>query len=337
MIMRRFTPALLLLLFGLTTLVSAEPNMIQLKGEAGPGKGKHIVLISGDEEYRSEEALPMLAHILSRHHGFDCTVLFSINPEDGTIDPTNQTNIPGFEHLKSADLCILFTRFREIPDDQMKHFVEYLESGKPIIGIRTATHAFHYSRDTDSPYANYGWQSKDWKGGFGQQVLGETWINHHGRHKKESTRGVIVPEQADHPILRGVDDIWGPTDVYGVVNLTDDAKVLMRGQVLEGMKPDDQPVAGEKNAPMMPLVWLKPYQVEGGQWGRAFTTTFGSAIDFQSEDGRRLIVNAAFFLLGLEDAIKSDLNVETVGEYDPSFYGFGEYRKGKKPSDYLVD
>src|SRR2546423_3964388 len=89
------------------------------EGTEGPGKGKHIVLVSGDEEYRSEEALPQLAKILAKHHGFKCTVLFAINPDDGTIDPKNTHNIPGLEALDHADLMVIFTRFRDLPDEQM--------------------------------------------------------------------------------------------------------------------------------------------------------------------------------------------------------------------------
>lgn len=337
--MKRTTawPAFLFVLLLPISLIQADELVLKLQGGEGPGKGTHIVLIGGDEEYRSEEALPMLAQLLARHHGFQCTVLFSINPEDGTIDPTNQTNIPGLEALDAADLCILFTRFRELPDQDMRHFVNYLKAGKPIIGIRTSTHAFSYSRDKDSPFAQYSWNSKEWPGGFGQQVLGETWVNHHGHHGKESTRGIVEKNQKNHPILRGVNDVWGPTDVYGVTHLPDSATVLMRGQVLEGMNPDDKPLTSAKNDPMMPLVWLKPYQIEGGKQGTAFCSTFGSAVDFQSEDGRRLIVNAAYYLLGMEEKIDADLNVGIVGEYRPTFFGFGKFQKGKKPSDYKLD
>src|SRR5437867_801080 len=155
-------------------------NWVDYEGKEGPGKGKHIVFITGDEEYRSEEGMPMLAKILAVHHGFNCTVLFPINPADGTIDPNNSTNITGLEKLKNADLCVIFTRFRELPDDQMKYFVDFLNSGKALIGIRTATHAFQYSRNKQSPYAKYDWRSKEWPGGFGQQVLGDTWVTHHG-------------------------------------------------------------------------------------------------------------------------------------------------------------
>src|SRR5437660_5573380 len=124
--------AVLLLLS--TSAQAAEPWLV-LEGGEGPGKGKHVVLVSGDEEYRSEEALPQLGKILAKHHGFKCTVLFAIDPKDGTINPNIKNNIPGLEALKTADLMIIATRMRDLPDEQMKHVVEYVNSGKPIIGM----------------------------------------------------------------------------------------------------------------------------------------------------------------------------------------------------------
>jgi len=84
--------------------IAADPWVVY-QGGNGPGKGKHVVLISGDEEYRSEEFLPQLGKILAKHHGFTCTVLFAVNPADGSIDPNNQNNIPGLAALKNADLA----------------------------------------------------------------------------------------------------------------------------------------------------------------------------------------------------------------------------------------
>ena len=138
------------------------------------------MFVSGDDDYRSEEALPQLGKILARHHGCKCTVLFAIDLKNGTINPSQTNNIPGLEALQSADLMILFTRFRNLPDEQMQYIDKYLVSGKPIIGLRTATHAF--SNGKSKLFAKYDWQSKDWPGGFGRQVLGETWISHHGAH-----------------------------------------------------------------------------------------------------------------------------------------------------------
>jgi hypothetical protein len=311
---------------------AADPWVVYEGGD-GPGKGKHVVLISGDEEYRSEEALPQLAKILARHHGFKCTVLFAIDPKDGTINPNVNDNIPGLEALKTADLMVLFTRFRNLPDEQMKYVVEYVESGKPIIGMRTATHAFNLK---GGKYARYSWQNKDWPGGFGKQVLGETWVSHHGQHGKQSTRGVLAPGAADRPVLRGIPDgdIWGPTDVYGVhLPLPGDSKPLVLGQVLAGMKPTDAPVAGDKNDPMMPVAWTKTYTGKAGKAARVFATTMGASQDLESEGLRRLLVNACYWAVGLEDKVPAKSDVDIVGEYKPLPFGFGKFQKGVKPAD----
>ena len=303
------------------------------EGNDGPGKGKHIVLISGDEEYRSEEALPMLGKVLASHHGFKCTVLFAINPDTGEIDPEDQTNIPGLHHLESADMMILFTRFRELPDEQMKYIIDYTNAGKPVMGLRTATHAFNYSRNQDSPYAKYSFNSQDFDGGYGRQVLGETWINHHGHHGKESARGVIDDSNKDHPILKGVTDVWGPSDVYGIKELTGDSQVLVHGQVLVGMEPTDAPKA---DTITMPMAWIKTYNGDTGNTCRVFNTTMGASVDLESEGLRRLLVNGCYWCMGIEDAIPDESVVDYVGDYSPTFFGFGTYQKGLKPSDHAL-
>lgn len=301
-------------------------------GKSGSGFGREIVLISGDEEYRSEEALPMLGGILARHHGFKCTVLFAIDPETGMIDPEHQTNIPGLHHLETADLMVLFTRFRELPDEAMKHIVDHTESGKPVIGLRTATHAFNYQRTPKSCYAKYSFGSREFEGGYGRQVLGETWVNHHGRHGKESTRGVINGRMSGHPILRGVDNIWGPTDVYGITELKGAAEPLVLGQVLTGMDPADEP---KPDTPTMPVAWIKNYTGEWGKTSRVFCTTMGASVDFLNADLRRLFVNACYWCLGMENQIPPKSRVDYAGSYDPTFFGYGDHRRNLRPADFL--
>lgn len=321
-----------------TVSFAADDPWVVYPGQDGPGKGKHVVLISGDEEYRSEEMLPQLGKILAVHHGFRASVLFAVDPQTGTIDPNRSDNIPGLEALDSADLMILFTRFRKLPDEQMKHVVDYVASGRPIIGLRTATHAF--DMPDSSTYGRYGWKSKLWDGGFGRQVLGETWISHHGGHGKQSTRGVIAPGQQSHPILRGIKDgdIWGPTDVYGVrLPLPGDSQPLVLGQVLEGMQPTDKAVEGSKNEPMMPIAWTKTYEAGEGRRGRVFTSTIASSQDFASEGLRRLLVNASYWSLGLEDKIPEKSKVDLVGPYDPLPFRGNGFKKGVKPSDYRLE
>src|SRR5262245_33315626 len=335
--MRMRAVAIVVSLIGISTL-RADNAWVVYDGFDGPGKGKHVVLVGGDEEYRSEEALPQLGKILAKHHGFKCTVLFAIDKQDGGINPNQNDNIPGLEALKTADLMVLFTRFRNLPDDQMKHIVDYVEAGKPIVAMRTSTHAFNL--DPKSAYLAFSWNGKEWPGGFGKQVLGETWVNHHGAHGKEGTKGLIAKESSAHPILRSIKygDVFGPTDVYTVnLPLPGDSKPLVLGQVIDSLKPDGKPVAGKKNNPMMPVAWVKTYKGRNGTVGRVFTTTMGASQDLLYEGTRRILVQACYWATGLEDRIpESGANAELVGEFKTLPFKFNGYQKGVRPSDHAL-
>ena len=219
-----FLPFILAFFF---TSTARAKDFVVYEGKKGPGLGKHIVFLSGDEEYRSEESLPQMANILAERHGFKCTVLFAIDPATHTINPKITTNMPGAEALDSADVIVMALRFRDWPDDTMKHFADAYLAGKPIIALRTSTHAFNYADHSQSPYANFSFNSKSWPGGFGKQVLGETWVAHHGTHKKEATHGVVEPSALSDPLLRSVTDLFGNSDVYAA-NPPPDAKILGR-------------------------------------------------------------------------------------------------------------
>jgi len=314
--------------------IVAGGDGVVFEGGNGPGEGKHIVFVTGDEEYRSEESMPQMAKILAVRQGFMCTVLFAINKDSGEIDPITVDNIPGLEALATADLMVLFTRFRELPDEQMKHIIDYTNSGRPIVALRTATHAFNYTRNKDSRYAKYSFNAGgDFKGGYGRQVLGETWINHYGQHQKESTRGVLADGMADCPIVRGCEDIWGPSDVYGITTLHGDCRPVIMGQVLTGMNPTDGPNTDKK---LVPVAWTKTYTGESGKASRVFTTTMGHGGDLKSEGFRRLLVNACYWAMGMEDSIPARANVDIVGRYEPYEIGFGGFKKGLRPSDHAL-
>lgn len=335
--LRAFLGGMAVLLAGAGNGSAGDPQWVVYDGFAGPGAGKHIVLIAGDDEYRAEEAMPQLGKILAARHGFKCTVLFTINA-DGEIDPKVANNIPGLAALDSADLMILFTRFRNLPPEQMAKIEGFLQAGKPVIGIRTSTHAFNIG-DKKHPYHKWTWtyNGSDFAKGFGGQILGETWVAHHGGHGSEATRGILVPEQRSNPILNGINDgdIFGPTDVYRVnLPLPGDSTPLVLGQVVKGMKPTDPPVEGDKNNPMMPIVWTKSYQLEGGVKGTALTTTFGSSQDLSSEGYRRLLVNASYALTKLPVPAKAD--VALVGDYQPTPFRAGGHTKGVKPADHAL-
>ncbi len=334
-----FMSLILATVVSLASLASAAQRparpWVVYRGGAGPGQGKHIVFVTGDEEYRSEESMPMLAKILAVHHGFRCTVLFAVNKDSGEIDPLTLDNIPGLEALEGADLMVMFLRFRELPDEQMKHIMDYTNSGKPIVSLRTATHPFNYKSRKDSPYAKWTWQNREkgFEGGYGRQVFGETWISHYGVHQKESTLAYPAEGAAEHPILKGVNRIWGPSDVYGLTTLQGDCKPLLMGQPLVGMSPDDKPNTDKKP---LPVAWTKTYTGETGNTAKIFTTTMGHAGDFMDEDFRRLMVNACYWALGMEDQVPAKSEVAIIGDYDPKPIGFGGFKKGLKPADHRL-
>jgi len=314
----------ILALFALAPFATAADDFkpVVLEGKDGPGKGKHIVLISGDQEYRSEEAIPQLAKILSERHGFKCTLLFTTDPKTGTVNATIN-NIQGLEALKSADLMLIFARFLDLPDDQMKHVAEYVEAGKPVVGLRTSTHAFNIPGG--KTYARFGNGSgaKGWEGGFGRQVLGEKWVAHHGSHGKEGTRGRITEPGTKSPIFKGIKDgeIFGTTDVYTAAPPAG-SEILVLGEVTETLKPDSKAVTGKKNDPMMPVAWTRTYKLPEGKEGRAFCTTMGASQDLDFEATRRMIVNGCYWAAGLEDKIPEKSDVTLVGEYKATPFRF---------------
>ena len=306
-------------------------DWVSYKGKTGPGKGTHIVFLTGDEEYRSEEGLPQLAKILSQRHGFDCSVLFSIDT-NGVINPNNQASLTHPEALDSADAIVMLLRFRHWPEETMKKFEAAVNRGVPIIGLRTATHSFD-KFPKDSPWAKWNWNNK---GGFGRQVLGETWVDHWGKHKSEATRGIIEASAKSNPVLNGVEDVFGTTDVYEA-HPPADATILLRGQSLAGMKPTDPPADYKRknqgiNDPMMPIAWTREYRNDAGKTNRILCTTMGAATDLENEGLRRLIVNGVYWGLGMKVPSKAD--VALVGDYHPTMYGFNGFQKGTRPADY---
>lgn len=302
-------------------------------GGDGPGRGKRLVLIAADQEYRSEQSMPMLAKILSRHHGFDCIVLFGVN-QKGDVDPTlpvypekgqefHPHHIPGLDALATADLVLFFPRLLTLPMPERQQIVDYIDSGKPILSIRTGNHGFH----APLPYKINGKQVR-----WGEDILGGSFMNHHGRWHADSTRGIIEAKQARHPILLGVSDIWGDSDVYRTYKeggqLPADCTPLVWGQPLTGRKHDDPP---NKALEALPVAWFKHWRTSQGKEARVFQSTMGSGRDFENPGLRRLIINAVYWGLGMESSITPDRSVDIVGTYKPLESGFNYAELGVVP------
>jgi len=311
--------------------VPENPRWLTYPAGEGAGEGRHVVLIAAEQEYRSEQSMPMLARMLARHHGFNCTVLFAVNAE-GLVDPTQKIrwqdktvvhNIPGLQHLKSADLMILHSRLLTLPDEQVQHIVDYIDSGRPILGIRTANHGF---------LENFPYELNGKKVRFGDDVLGGAFRGHHGNWHRDSTRGIVVEDQRGHPILRGVKDVWGPSDVYRTYpegkSLPQGCTALMFGQPLTGRSHEDPP--NKKKIPL-PIAWTKTWTGSKGIPARVFHVTMGSAKDYESAGLRRMTTNAAYWCMGLEDKIRPDSSVDYVGPYTPLASGFNYPKLEVKP------
>ena len=329
------------LLFTSLTLLSATAIHLQaaqpddhlvFEAGKGSGQGKHVVLLAGDEEYRSEEAMPMMAQVLA-NQGFKCTVLFSMGA-DGKVDPINQKSLSHSQSLDSADAIVMSLRFRNWDDTSMERFENALNRGTPIVALRTSTHAFKFNKK--SKWAKYSFNAKadtGWAKGFGRQVLGETWVNHHGHHKVEGTRSIVEEANKTHPVLNGVGTIFGTTDVYGA-NPLSPSTVLLRGEVTKTLDPTSPAVKGKKNNPMQPIAWTREYKNASGKTNRILTTTMGAATDLSDENLRRLVTNGVHWGLNLKVPAKADVTIP--GEYKPTKYSFKAQKKGLKPADFMV-
>ena len=301
---------------------------IVYEGKEGAGKGKHLVFVASDHEYRAEESCPALARILAKHHGFKCTVLFGVD-KNGFIK-AGASNIKGLEALKNADGMVIFTRFLNLPDDQMKHIVDYVERGGPVAGLRTSSHAFKIPKD--ATYAKFDFRSKEkgYEKGFGHQVLGNTWVGHYGRNHQQGTRIQLVPEQKEHAILRGVkDNAFCHAGGY-MGKPREGFTVLTKSQPLVSMKPDAEP---DTKKPPVASTWTRHYTSKDGKKARVFHSTQGASEDLLDADYRRMVINGIFWSVGLEDKIKADNKVDLVGPYHPTTFRMGGHVKGVKPQD----
>lgn len=295
-------------------------------GRLRPGHPErpHIVFVTGDEEYRSEESMQFLAKLLEKHHGFRCTVCYAVGP-DGTINPEHRTNIGGLEALKTADLMVVFLRYRQLPDEQLKLILEFANSGKPMVGFRTSTHAFQYDKGPNVK----------WNDAFGRDFFGQKWVTHHGHEKGEFLTAVKpIEPRKNHPILRGVTDFKVPSWLYHVEGggdkLNGDCTTLLEGTSLvsgreKAGKTDRFPLT-------QPVAWTKSYTGSSGKAARVFFTTLGHPHDFKADAFRRVVINGVFWTLRMEDRIPADgCTGELLGLFDLSNAAFGGHKKGVRP------
>ena len=213
-------------------------------------RSANVVLISGEYEYFSSNSLPAFKQLLETNYQFKCTYL----------ERTAGNDIPGLEALDHADLAILFIRRMTLPEDQLARLKKFLASGKPIIGLRTASHAFE------------NW--KEWD----HEVLGGNYHMHHGNTLMATAR--INKQNAAHPILKNVaPEFETAGSLYKTTPLASNTTLLLMGSV-EGQDPE-------------PIAWTHEYH-----GARVFYTSLGHPKDFENQSFRNLLVNAVFWCLG---------------------------------------
>ncbi|MEY3283738.1 MAG: hypothetical protein RIR86_1751 [Acidobacteriota bacterium] len=247
----------------------------------GAAPKPHVVFVAGDNEYGSEETFPLLAAELRKNYGVRVTVLKS------EPDENSEENIPGLEALETADLAVLYLRWRRLPKEQLDHLRRYLESGRPVVAFRTTTHAFNYPAGHELERWNA--MAVDYLGGPPGWGRGHYHYGH-----RSSTVVSVAPGAEGDPLLRGVENRFAAASwLYHVLpNYPPrEARILLMGQAVNPEKPGaiDNPVA-----------WT--WKNRAG--GRVFMTTLGHPADFDLESFQRLVVNGIHWALGSQGTAK---------------------------------
>ena len=259
-----------------------------------PAAPPHVVFVTGDDEYRSEITMPMLARILQERHGYRCTVCYAVNSATGQPEPKFKRNIVGLDALRSADVAVFYLRYRALPPEQMQFILDYAAAGKPMVGLRTTTHAFLFPKDD---------AQARWNDGFGLEIFGQKWLRHHG-HDSSTMVSVAVK---DHPVCRGLPEEWHARSwLYHVTPLVGDCTPLLLGAAVKGDKP-----GGARFGTANPVAWTKSHC-----GGRVFFTTLGHPADFENAATRRLVLQGIVWALGKENDIPpSGLDAEPLAPY----------------------
>ena len=236
----------------------------KFKGDNPP----HIVFMIGEKEYSTALTLPAFAKRHLEYRGIRCTFV--------NVDENNPNNFPGLIALKDADLLFVSVRRRTPSRFQLELIHNHLAKGKPLVGIRTASHAF----DSDPPSTKHVRWSE-----FDDAILGVDYKGHYGNKppKAPATWVSVNKNTANHPILTGInqDAFKAKSHLYKNKKLSKNVKVLLTGTL-----------EGQDNIINEPVAWTN--KVNGS---RVFYTSLGSTGDFNLSVFKRLLLNGVLWTI----------------------------------------
>lgn len=215
---------------------------------AGADEPLKVCLVSGSWEYDSEASLTAFKSYLEAHYPATCTL----------VQATAVDDLPGLETLDDCDVALFFTRRLTIDGEALDRIKSYAESGRPIVGVRTASHGFQ------------NWLEMD------RLIYGGSYSGHY--RNDETTEIALADGADDHPVLDGVEPYETTASLYRASPLADGCRVLLVGTSPEGREP---------------LAWTRTHN-----GGRVVYTSLGHQDDFRHESFRRLLANALFWAAG---------------------------------------
>jgi type 1 glutamine amidotransferase len=207
-------------------------------------------MYSGSAEYKSAESLADLKKLLEAEYGASCTL--HVVDEKGS-------KLTGIEDLETCDVAVIFTRRLKLDEGQVAKLKAYCDAGKPVVGIRTASHAFQT------------WLE------FDRDVLGGNYKGHY----KEDKPAAVKPSSQPHPVLRRVGAFTTTGKLYKNPEIAADATRLLAATA---------PGTPETTETTETVAWTREHK-----GGRVFYTSLGTPEDFKNPDFRRLVVNAIFW------------------------------------------
>lgn len=226
-----------------------------------------VFLISEDpNNYEAHRTIPQFARQLEDNFHFTTHVMLGEGPQ-------HAYQFPDLSILDEADLLVVFCRRLALPDAQMQQIKGYVEEGRPVMGIRTANHAFSVLNDTiPAGYSDW-WE-------FVPDVLGST--NEGYGPVEPGTTISVVSSTASHPILQGIEETYWHSigNVYKVGNLDEQATVLIRGLV-------------EEEGLDEPVTWIR----ENSYGGQVFYSSVGHPDDFENKDNIKILNQAIAWLI----------------------------------------